>query len=181
MFDVTNKLSRPVNGTAKNIVESCLVSHLSAFSVRPYLLCRTMALVIMALGSWNASATQGAFVIPSHAMKIYPRNSEMGSRYSGCQTIWFEQGTLRKKFSLSYYEKGMLKLFLAYGDESMPDGMQCTYQEGQLVAGATKGCPDANMAKGLATSFPAGCMQAIAEGKSKPKDCQLEKFEAMAY
>lgn len=121
-------------------------------------------------------ATSGENGLHGLILKIYPRKSDMPASYSGCQTTWLEQGTQWKKIFVSYFEGGTLKMFWSYDDQS-PNGILCSYHEGQLAPGAPSSCLEYERVKSPSGSFPPGCMQAMKARKPIPKNCAINENE----
>ena len=103
----------------------------------------------------------------THAIliKVFPRRSVAGSGYSGCQTMWLQQGSSWGKFSVNYFVKGELLVWWSAVDDKNSTGLFCQFSSGKLVAGSHNDCYEP-ATLGLSASFAPGCIEAaIRDGK----------------
>ena len=94
-------------------------------------------------------------------LKIFPRGSDIGPQYSGCQSMWVEGAD---GWSL------VARTELVGGDPVrivVPDGSyaSCEYRQGRLVSGVEAECADARFL--LVRSLPAGCIAKLRDSVAK--------------
>jgi hypothetical protein len=111
---------------------------------------------------------QDAGVNSNHGLYffVYPRT--VPDNFTGCQTMWDENGSVWMKLSMMAGEIRTLKLRVP---SDPPEESECTYSAGKLVSGPVDSCPDAGQLKrGL---LPFGGI----EEAGVPSDRDLRKRE----
>ena len=91
-------------------------------------------------------------------LRIYPRAAEIGSTYSGCQTMWLPKGSGWRLVSQVMIEKGVPVGIRMVSDPGTPS-LFCRYSAGQLVEGDATQCPASEFL--IQRSFPPGCVDKI--------------------
>jgi hypothetical protein len=96
----------------------------------------------------------------THAIliKVFPRKSNVGVGYTGCQTMWIKIDNQWNKFSVMYYDHGALNVWWNASDKNN-SGMFCRFENGKLLAGEEVYCYEPAHS-GLKPSYESGCMEA---------------------
>ncbi len=117
-----------------------------------------------------------------YAIKVFPRRSDMGPNYNGCQTIWIEiNGTFLRSMVI-YYDGGKLQIMKHIDTENQQTTDICLYRDNKLLS-KKLGCEDVepSIEKDLGPpvpSMPEGCIEKIREseatGKERPNECTYD-------
>jgi hypothetical protein len=98
--------------------------------------------------------------------KVFPRKSNMGTAYSGCQSLWLDkQNGKYKKYLTAYYESGTLRVVQHYE----PEEQMCKYEMGKLVDGDPR-CIDRPGFFPI-RSVPGGCTEKALRTGEPPAEC----------
>lgn len=87
---------------------------------------------------------QDAGVNSNHGLYffVYPRS--VPDNFTGCQTMWDENGNVWMKLSMMQGEVRTLNLRVP---SEPPEASECTYSAGKLVSGPVDSCPEAAQLK----------------------------------
>jgi hypothetical protein len=96
----------------------------------------------------------GEFATHAQLAKVYPRKSQLGANYTGCQTIWLQKGN----------HVSIARLHLKSGTVIAMElpGQVCRYAAAKSLPGNSAECP--GTAPEVFPSEPAGC---ISSGQNK--------------
>ena len=98
---------------------------------------------------------------------VYPRLSQLPSRYTGCQVNWLSSNGGPVTRVMTLFDSGRVVAV-----DPIPDGIPLC-KAGEKVADT--GCTSRKMV--VLVSYPAGCAARVRETKALPKDC-LEALQA---
>lgn len=117
-----------------------------------------------------------------YAVKVFPRRSNMGENYNGCQTVWIEiNGTFLRSMVI-YYDGGKLQIMKHIDPKNQQTTEICLYKDNKLLS-KKLGCEDVepSIQKGLGPpvpSMPGGCIEkireSVAKGKESPSECTYD-------
>ncbi|MBW8780166.1 MAG: hypothetical protein JF585_13300 [Burkholderiales bacterium] len=99
--------------------------------------------------------------------RVYPRLSEIATRYTGCQVVWISMNSRPATRSVTFFVDGRV-VFV----NPLPDDIPlCKADEKSAETGCT------SRRSVVAVSFPPGCTARTHESKAIPKDC-MDAFMA---
>jgi hypothetical protein len=100
-------------------------------------------------------------------VKVYPRRPQIDAKYTGCQTSWVLQRNHWTVMGVSSFQKGNAVAFWV----PPPEGVLCTYKNGESVGGKPGACPSH---QSLAVpSMAPGCVDRIL-GRAGTEGCKYE-------
>jgi hypothetical protein len=99
-------------------------------------------------------------------LKIFPRNSDMGAAYSGCQTVWVRDGNSWAVLMIGVFENGEVTQ-MKFPSEPGNAVEQCVKRSGALVKGNTNVCHA--MDAFPYSSAPPGCLSCLSRASEKTK------------
>jgi len=101
--------------------------------------------------------------------KVHPRRADVPADYSGCQTVWLQDGGRWKKMSVSYFEQRQLRAQMIPAGAPMKPDLVCHWRKGRLVRGQPEEC-DEDAAVDLVPSLAPGCMQDALRDQRPPDE-----------
>jgi hypothetical protein len=117
-------------------------------------------------------ANAGEDVNHGALMKIYPRKSEMGPEYTGCQSTWIEHQGNWVLLSVFYFERGLLRALRMPHEQTRSKDIYCWYKDSKLEPGSSKRCFAPAQEVVPSSSYAPGCMeQAISKGGVLTSGC----------
>jgi hypothetical protein len=106
-------------------------------------------------------------------LKVFPRKATVASDYTGCQTMWVQNGSGWDKFSIMFFVKGRLQTWWA-ADDANANGTYCQFTDGKLLPQQPKACYEPSNT-GLQRSYAPGCVrESIQQSLSKQCFASLE-------
>ena len=109
----------------------------------------------------------GEFAAHAQLARVYPRKSQLGANYTGCQTIWLQEGN----------HVSIARLHLKSGTVIAMElpGQMCRYTAGRSLPGNSSEC--ASTAPEVFPSEPAGCISSGQNKSHSGAEC-IDDFES---
>jgi hypothetical protein len=112
-------------------------------------------------------ARSGEVFMHAGIFKVFPRKSDMGGDYTGCQTLWLVSFDESLKVASGYLERGVLVLFRI----EEKGGIICRYESKTLVTKSAD-CAEFEDTGFPFSSFAAGCHKEVNATQQVPDWCK---------
>ena len=120
-------------------------------------------------------ASSGEDAYKRTKLLIYPRAKDIGSNYTGCQSVWAPLSPSWSLLTLVYLENGQIVRLWSAKKEDDP-AERCRYENRLLVKGDSNTCPSLDLIP--IKSLPPGCFRKIHASveamTDSPKECRYE-------